>query len=124
MASSISPSFSSLLPPSSNPKSSPSSLPHLHARFPRLPLRKLTVSMSKPPSADIGEKLSKSIEEAQEVCAAEGASKECAAAWDEVEELSSTVADQRIAAKSATKDPLEQYCKDEPQADECRVYED
>ena len=79
--------------------------------------------MSKPPSADIGDTLSKSIEEAQEVCAAEGASKECAAAWDQVEELSSTVADQRNAAKGA-KDPLEQYCKDEPQADECRVYED
>uniref|UniRef100_A0A061SAD2 Cp12-domain-containing protein n=1 Tax=Tetraselmis sp. GSL018 TaxID=582737 RepID=A0A061SAD2_9CHLO len=60
------------------------------------------------------------IENAQEVC--EGDDKgECAAAWDEVEELSAEAAHKRAKGKA---DPLEEFCDDNPDADECRVYED
>ena len=61
------------------------------------------------------------IKEAVEVCDTEDANK-CAEAWDEVEELSAAAADARQKAKEA--DPLEKYCEDSPDADECRVYED
>ncbi|KAK9812842.1 hypothetical protein WJX72_004614 [[Myrmecia] bisecta] len=61
------------------------------------------------------------IESAKETCE-QGTTGECAAAWDEVEELSASAADKKAAAASS--DPLEQYCDDNPEADECRVYED
>ena len=61
------------------------------------------------------------IKEAVEVCDTEDA-KKCAEAWDEVEELSAAAADARQKAKDA--DPLEKYCEDSPDADECRIYED
>lgn len=45
----------------------------------------------------------------------------CASAWDTVEELSAEKSHEK--AKNPTKDPLEQYCSDEPDADECRVHD-
>lgn len=45
-----------------------------------------------------------------------------ASAWDTVEELNAAASHAKDAAKS--KDPLEQYCAEDPAADECRVYED
>lgn len=61
------------------------------------------------------------IKEAQEAC--EGDNKgECAAAWDNVEELSAEASHKK--AKEASKDPLETFCESAPDADECRVYED
>nr|CAD1828556.1 unnamed protein product [Ananas comosus var. bracteatus] len=47
---------------------------------------------------------------------------ECAAAWDEVEELSAAASHARDKLKE--NDPLENYCKDNPETDECRTYED
>jgi hypothetical protein len=76
-------------------------------------------------SSSIKEALQESIREAEEVCAAEGGSGECAAAWDTVEELSAAISHKRDGAAAAeSKDPLEKFCKDAPEADECRVYED
>mmetsp|Transcript_22534 Transcript_22534/g.62520 ORF Transcript_22534/g.62520 Transcript_22534/m.62520 type:complete len:113 (-) Transcript_22534:278-616(-) len=61
------------------------------------------------------------IEEAKEACEGDNQG-ECAAAWDEVEELSAAAAHKKASQKSS--DPLEEFCDDNPDADECRVYED
>lgn len=47
-----------------------------------------------------------------------------AAAWDTVEELSAAVSHAKatVAADPTSNDPLEKYCADNPDADECRVY--
>ncbi|CAO2162205.1 unnamed protein product [Urochloa humidicola] len=70
----------------------------------------------------ISGKVSDSIKKAEETCADEKASGECAAAWDEVEELSAAASHARDKLKESS-DPLENYCKDNPEADECRVYD-
>ena len=72
--------------------------------------------------SNIAKSLSESIEDAQEICAGDPVSGECIAAWDEVEELSAAASHAR--AKSKTTDPLEEYCKDNPETDECRTYDD
>ncbi|KAF5186681.1 Calvin cycle protein cp12-1 protein [Thalictrum thalictroides] len=72
----------------------------------------------------LSEKVSQSIEEAKETCADDPVSGECAAAWDEVEEVSAAANDARRKKKEADSDPLEVYCKDNPETDECRTYDD
>lgn len=67
--------------------------------------------------------LSKSIEDAQKTCEEDPTSAPCAVAWDEVEELHAEASHQRDKKKT-TSDPLEAYCNDNPETDECRVYED
>ncbi|CAA6662002.1 unnamed protein product [Spirodela intermedia] len=71
---------------------------------------------------EISEKVQESIEKAMETCAGDPVSGECIAAWDEVEELSAAASHAREKAKAT--DPLEEYCKDNPETDECRTYED
>ncbi|KAI3800900.1 hypothetical protein L1987_28999 [Smallanthus sonchifolius] len=70
----------------------------------------------------LSEKIASSIENAKESCADDPTSGECVAAWDEVEELSAASSHARDKAKDS--DPLETYCKDNPETDECRTYED
>ncbi|KAG2693337.1 hypothetical protein I3843_08G087000 [Carya illinoinensis] len=70
----------------------------------------------------ISEKVADSIKGAEEACAGDPASGECVAAWDEVEELSAAASHARDKKKES--DPLEAYCKDNPETDECRTYED
>ncbi|CAO2192874.1 unnamed protein product [Urochloa humidicola] len=70
----------------------------------------------------ISGKVSDSIKKAEETCADEKVSGQCAAAWDEVEELSAAASHARDKLKESS-DPLENYCKDNPEADECRVYD-
>ncbi|KAK9201967.1 hypothetical protein WN944_017176 [Citrus x changshan-huyou] len=70
----------------------------------------------------ISEKVEQSIKSAEEACEGDPASGECAAAWDEVEELSAAASHARERKKDF--DPLETYCKDNPETDECRTYED
>lgn len=72
--------------------------------------------------ADLSEKVSESIKDAEEACAGDPVSGECVAAWDEVEELSAAASHARDKKKES--DPLEEYCKDNPETDECRTYED
>jgi len=73
--------------------------------------------------SDIQEQLQKERETAREICNAEGAtSGECAVAWDTVEELSAEASHQKQNAPQ--KNSLEQYCDENPDALECRVYED
>uniref|UniRef100_A0A0D9XSQ4 CP12 domain-containing protein n=1 Tax=Leersia perrieri TaxID=77586 RepID=A0A0D9XSQ4_9ORYZ len=75
---------------------------------------------STPP--DISDKMSESIDKAKEACADDSASGECAAAWDEVEELSAAASHARDKLKDNS-DPLENYCKENPETDECRTYD-
>ncbi|RLN23996.1 hypothetical protein C2845_PM07G07020 [Panicum miliaceum] len=70
----------------------------------------------------ISDKVSDSIKKAEETCAEEKVSGECAAAWDEVEELSAAASHARDKLKENS-DPLENYCKENPEADECRTYD-
>lgn len=69
----------------------------------------------------LSEKVAESIKEAEEACSEDPASGECAVAWETVEELSAAASHKRDNEK--TKDPLETYCKDNPETDECRTYD-
>lgn len=72
--------------------------------------------------SDIQEKIKTEIEAAREACSADSNDSEgCAAAWDAVEELQAEAAHQRT--KKPEKSPFDQYCDDNPEADECRVYD-
>ncbi|KAJ4968858.1 hypothetical protein NE237_015559 [Protea cynaroides] len=70
----------------------------------------------------ISEKVEESIKSAEQVCAEDATTGECAAAWDEVEEVSAAASHARQKQKDS--DPLETFCKDNPETDECRTYED
>ena len=73
--------------------------------------------------SDLHEKLDQARESARKVCGEEGAtSAECAVEWDTVEEISAEIAHQK--QKTPPKSSLEQYCDDNPDALECRVYDD
>lgn len=73
--------------------------------------------------SNIQSKIDQEREQAREVCSTEGAqSGDCAAAWDAVEELQAEASHQKET--KTTKDSLEVYCDDNPDALECRVYED
>jgi poly(3-hydroxybutyrate) depolymerase len=59
---------------------------------------------------------------AREVCEVSGEnSAECAAAWDAVEELQAEASHQR--ENDEPKTSFQQYCDDNPEAAECRVYD-
>jgi hypothetical protein len=73
--------------------------------------------------SNIREQIEKELEQARQACDVSGAnSAECAAAWDAVEELQAEASHQR--ANQPKKTSLEQYCADNPDAAECRLYED
>ncbi|KAI8462234.1 MAG: CP12-domain-containing protein [Monoraphidium minutum] len=68
--------------------------------------------------------LQEAIKEAEETCDG-GAAGECAAAWDNVEEISAAISHKKTQAEDTkSNDPLEQFCGENPDADECRVYDD
>jgi len=72
--------------------------------------------------SDIKTKIEDELQEARTVCDVSGStSPECAAAWDAVEELQAEAAHQR---QTKPKNSLEQYCDDNPDAAECRLYDD
>jgi hypothetical protein len=73
--------------------------------------------------SNIQDQIEQERKQAREVCDLEGAtSGECAAAWDAVEELQAAAAHQR--QEHPQKSSFEQYCDNNPDAPECRVYED
>jgi len=74
---------------------------------------------------EVDKKVEEAIHHAEEVCN-EGKAQACAVAWDEVEELSAAAAHKKVALKDnpANTDPLEAFCEDNPDADECRIYDD
>ena len=69
----------------------------------------------------ISDKVEESIKNAEQACSDDPKSGECAAAWDEVEELSAAVSHAKDRLKDS--DPLENYCKDNPETVECRTYD-
>ncbi|HBB35383.1 MAG TPA: hypothetical protein DDZ80_08335 [Cyanobacteria bacterium UBA8803] len=73
--------------------------------------------------SNIQEKIEQERQQARAVCDTQGLnSGECAAAWDVVEELQAEASHQRQKVKP--KNSFEQYCDDNPEAAECRVYDD
>jgi hypothetical protein len=73
--------------------------------------------------SNIQEQIEQEKAQAKAVCGLEGAtSAECAAAWDAVEELQAEAAHQR--QKNPEKSSFEEYCDNNPDALECRVYDD
>ncbi|ONK81876.1 uncharacterized protein A4U43_C01F33770 [Asparagus officinalis] len=72
------------------------------------------------------EMIVKKVAEAMEVCGGDEAkgSDGCRVAWDEVEEVSQAKAHLRRRIAESEADPLESFCEDNPETDECRVYED
>lgn len=73
--------------------------------------------------SDIKEKIQEELQSARDTCSTEGGSSEaCAAAWDAVEELQAEASHQRDTKPA--KSNFEKYCDDNPEADECRIYED
>jgi hypothetical protein len=74
---------------------------------------------------DINQEVKKAIQTAEETCNG-GDAAHCAAAWDNVEELSAAASHKKAAYQDdkVASDPLEAFCDDNPDADECRVYDD
>lgn len=73
--------------------------------------------------SDIKEKIQEERNNARSVCNSEGStSAECAVAWDTVEELQAEASHQK--AQEVKKSPLDVFCDENPDADECRIYED
>lgn len=70
----------------------------------------------------LAEMIEKKVKEAKEVCGEDETSDECKVAWDEVEEVSQAKADLRLKLEKQ-QDPLESFCQDNPETDECRIYE-
>jgi hypothetical protein len=72
--------------------------------------------------SDIQEKIQDELQEARAVCDIKGGnSPECAAAWDAVEELQAEASHQKQHQPQSN---FEKYCSDNPDAAECRIYEE
>ncbi|MEM6837571.1 MAG: Calvin cycle protein CP12 [Cyanobacteria bacterium P01_C01_bin.120] len=75
-------------------------------------------------SNNIQDKIQEEVKAARDACDTSGASSaECAAAWDAVEELQAEASHQREQG-GEKKSAFEAYCDANPDADECRIYED
>ncbi|XP_059297978.1 calvin cycle protein CP12-1, chloroplastic-like [Lycium ferocissimum] len=74
------------------------------------------------PDNKLSDLIAESVKEAEEACAENPVSGECVAAWDVVEETSAAASHARDKKKDNS-DPLENYCKDNPETDECRTYD-
>ncbi|MDY6940123.1 MAG: CP12 domain-containing protein [Cyanobacteriota bacterium] len=76
--------------------------------------------IEKPKRLFIEDEIEAARDEARTVCAEKGAtSKECAAAWDVVEELQAEASHQRAEKKKTN--ALKSYCEENPDAPECRI---
>lgn len=74
--------------------------------------------------SNIHEQIEQEREQARAVCDVSGAtSGDCAAAWDAVEELQAEASHQK-EIQQGIKSSLEQYCDENPEAAECRIYDD
>ncbi len=72
--------------------------------------------------SNIHEQIEQEREQARKACETSGeTSSECAAAWDAVEELQAEASHKR---QVKPKTSLERYCDDNPDADECRIYDE
>ncbi|RWW14670.1 hypothetical protein GW17_00021543 [Ensete ventricosum] len=90
-------------------------------------------SMDRPPPSELppgGPHRKRAVDAAQHIGAGGGKHQEregrcergeCVAAWDEAEELSAAAS--HVRDKLNSDDPLENYCNDSAEAEECRTYE-
>ncbi len=79
--------------------------------------------VEKPKRLFIEDEIEAAREDARAICAAKGEiSPDCAAAWDVVEELQAEASHQRV--KKQGNNSLQSYCEANPDALECRIYED
>ena len=79
--------------------------------------------VDKPMQLFLEDRIDAARQDARAICAEKGAtSPECAAAWDALEELQAIAADKRKEKK--TSNSLKEYCEANPDAPECRIYED
>ncbi len=73
--------------------------------------------------SNIQEQIEQELQNARAVCSTDGASTgECAAAWDAVEELQAEAAHQKQSHPE--QNSLQKYCEENPDAAECRLYDD
>jgi hypothetical protein len=73
-------------------------------------------------NSNINSRIEQERAEARQVCDTSGAtSGECAAAWDAVEELQAEASHQK---QEAPKNSFQTYCDENPEAAECRIYDD
>lgn len=72
-------------------------------------------------TTNIQEIVTEEVANAREVCST-GSPQECAAAWDAAEEAQAEASHQKEATPK--KNSLENYCDENPEAIECRVYDD
>ncbi len=78
--------------------------------------------VDQPKSVLLEKRIEVAIEEARNICAEKGVtSKECAAAWDIVEELQAEAAHQK--AERLDKTAFDEYCQEFPDAAEARTYD-
>ncbi|MEY2979433.1 MAG: Calvin cycle protein CP12 [Prochlorotrichaceae cyanobacterium] len=72
--------------------------------------------------SNIQEQIEQELAQARAACDASGVnSPECAAAWDAVEELQAEASHRR---EEPHQNAFEKYCAENPDADECRLYDD
>lgn len=75
-----------------------------------------------PKQTFLEQEIEKAVASARAICAEKGAnSRECAVAWDIVEELEAEAAHQR--AKKLEKTSFDKYCDEFPEALEARIYD-
>lgn len=81
-------------------------------------------SLNQHPEAplSIEQAIQEALTQARAACAKQGAtSSECAVAWDIVEELQAERSHQQVAKEH--KNAFMRYCDENPEADECRIYD-
>ncbi|MBF2002465.1 MAG: CBS domain-containing protein [Synechococcales cyanobacterium M58_A2018_015] len=81
--------------------------------------------VEQPKEIVLEQRIQQAIERARAICAEQGPmSRECAVAWDEVEELQAEAAHQRDSKfYDAGKTAFEIYCEEHPDALEARIYD-
>lgn len=78
--------------------------------------------VEKPKAVLLEDEIQKAVGEARRICTEKGAtSKECATAWDIVEELQAELSHQKAEKPQVTY--FEEYCAENPDALEARIYE-
>lgn len=80
--------------------------------------------IEQPKELVLEERIQQAIDRARAICSEKGTtSKECAVAWDEVEELQAEASHQKAEKLYGTKTAFEVYCEENPDALEARVYD-
>ncbi|ABW27495.1 MULTISPECIES: Calvin cycle protein CP12 [Acaryochloris] len=86
-----------------------------------MPLTLETAAPTLEQSVAMETRMEDALSQARETCASEGAtSKACAVAWDIVEELQAEYSHKKVQEQPSQ---FEDFCDDNPNAEECRVYD-